>query len=115
MSQVKLEMIWQHDKVLPYILNDLKKQIETITTVHGIMLYGSRAKTNIENWDTLKGKDWDVVMVTDFPIVNTQIWTQDENYHIDLRVIDKKRADEILGFLKQTIELYPVNQLKLSF
>ncbi|WP_452598024.1 nucleotidyltransferase domain-containing protein [Pontimicrobium sp. MEBiC01747] len=112
MSQVKLEMIWQHDTVLPYILNDLKQQIETITTVHKIVLYGSRAKTSIENWNMLKGKDWDIIVVADSPLINTEIWTRDKNYHIDLKVISKEEANTILKYLRETKILYPENQLQ---
>ena len=111
MSQVNLGMIWQHDIVLPYILNDLKQQIETITPVHKIVVYGSRAKTDIENWSTLRGKDWDIIVVADCPLINTHIWTRDKNYHIDLRIVDIAQANKKLEYIK-TKELYPINELQ---
>lgn len=111
MSQVKLEMIWQHDKVLPYILNNLLNNINAISTVHRVILYGSRAKTDIENWDILQGKDWDIIVIANSPIINTDIWTQAKGYHIDLRVINKEQGDKMLAYLEHFKELYPKNQL----
>jgi predicted nucleotidyltransferase len=98
--------------VLTYILNGLKQQIETITKVHSMVLYGSRAKTSIEDWNTLKGKDWDIIVVADSPLINTQIWTRDKNYHIDLKVISKEEAKTMLKYLRETKILYPQNQLQ---
>lgn len=110
MSSIQLEMIWQHDKVLPYILNELKQHVERITPVHQIYLYGSRAKTPITNWTTLKGKDWDIIMVCNFPIINTHIWTTDKNYHIDLSVISKQEAIELRKYRKDLMELFPSDE-----
>ena len=107
MSCIQLEMIWQHETVLPYILNELKQHVERITPVHHIYLHGSRAKTPITDWKQLEGKDWDIIMVCNFPIINTHIWTTDRNYHIDLSVIGKKKANELLKYRKDLVELFP--------
>lgn len=114
MSNVQLEMIWQHDNVLPYILNELKQTVARITPVHTIYLYGSRAKTPIQNWDQLAGKDWDIIMVCNFPIINTHIWTTAKNYHIDLSIISKQKAAEMLKYRKDLVELFPKNTLTLK-
>jgi hypothetical protein len=107
MSSTQLEMIWQHDKVLPYILNELKQHVEQITPVHQIYLYGSRAKTPMADWTALAGKDWDIIMVCNFPIINTHIWTTGRNYHIDLSVIGKNQATELRQYRKDLVELFP--------
>ena len=114
MSSIQLEMIWQHDNVLPYILNELKQIVERITPVHQMYLYGSRAKTSIQNWDQLAGKDWDIIMVCNFPIINTHIWTTAKNYHIDLSIISKQKAAELLKYRKDLVELFPENTLTLK-
>lgn len=110
MSQVKLDMIWQHEKVLPYILSELKAQVERITPVHSMYLHGSRAKTSIDSWNQLKGKDWDVVMVCNFPIVNTRIWTIDKGYYIDLTITTESILQKMMQYQKY-VELYPNNTL----
>ncbi|MBC8756669.1 hypothetical protein H2O64_18495 [Kordia sp. YSTF-M3] len=114
MSSVQLEMIWQHDNVLPYILNELKQYVERITPVHQIYLYGSRAKTPIADWTQLAGKDWDIMMVCSFPIINTYIWTTDRNYHIDLSVIGKSQATELQKYRKDLVELFPNYELNIN-
>lgn len=114
MSKVQLEMIWQHDKVLPYILHELKQYVERITPVHQIYLYGSRAKTPIQDWKRLDGKDWDIIMVCNFPIINTHIWTTAKNYHIDLSIISKQQADDLLKHKKYMVELFPSDVYMLS-
>ena len=115
MSQVKMETIWQHHKVLPYILNDLKQKIETITPVLGIYLYGSRAKTPYKKWTILNGKDWDIMVICAFPIVNTHIWTTYLNYHIDLKVITQNKCDFFKHHQQTMIELYPNNMLEIQY
>jgi predicted nucleotidyltransferase len=108
MSQVKTDRIWQHNLVLPYILNGLKQKIEAITPVHKIYLTGSRAKTPVADWGELEGRDWDILVVCDFPIINTAVWTRDLNYHIDLVITTPGKAATLL---QKAIELYPDNQL----
>ncbi|MGE4512855.1 MAG: hypothetical protein AB7E26_03430 [Chryseobacterium sp.] len=60
MSQVKPEAIWQHDKVLPYIVTRLKEKISDITAVEKIILFGSRGRLPLEQWNKFQGKDWDI-------------------------------------------------------
>lgn len=114
MSQVKMETIWQHDKVLPYILNELREKIEAITPVHKIYLYGSRARTAVFDWDKLEGKDWDIMVICAFPIVNTIIWTRELNYHIDLTVTTQERIEHFKQYNIPFIELYPKNELEMT-
>jgi predicted nucleotidyltransferase len=114
MSNVQLEMIWQHEQVLPYILNELKQIVERISPVYQIYLYGSRAKTPIKDWHQLAGKDWDIIIVCKFSIIKTHIWTTDKNYHIDLNIISKQKATEILMHRKDMIELYPNSEFVAS-
>lgn len=111
MSRRDLNLIWQHDKVLPYLFGELKQKIEAISPVEEIYLYGSRARTPIEDWQKLEGKDWDIVVVCKFPIVNTRIWTTDINYHIDLKITDVVGATNFFKHKKSLIELYPNNGL----
>jgi len=107
MSSIQLEMIWQHEQVLPYILNELKQLVERISPVYQIYLYGSRVKTPIQDWNQLAGKDWDIIMVCKFPIINTHIWTTAKNYHIDLSIINKQKASQMLTYRKDMIVLFP--------
>ncbi|GGB80306.1 hypothetical protein GCM10007424_20520 [Flavobacterium suaedae] len=111
MSRRKLDLIWQHDKVLPYLFDELKSKIELISPVHTIYLYGSRARKPITEWNSLTGKDWDIVIVCDFPIINTKAWTTDLNYHIDLKITDEKGALDFFKYMNYQIELYPNNKL----
>jgi predicted nucleotidyltransferase len=111
MSQVKTDRIWQHNTVLPYILQALRQKIEAITPVRKIYLTGSRARVSVEGWSELQGKDWDILVVCDFPIINTTVWTSGMNYHIDLIITNAARAEALLRNAQNAIELYPVNQL----
>lgn len=112
MGKLKLETIWQHHKVLPYILNELKQKIENITPVEKIYLFGSRAKTPLEDWHKLDGKDWDIIVQAKCKLTNTQIWTTDKNYHIDLYVVSKEQAKKLLQDTGKTLELFPCNELE---
>jgi hypothetical protein len=112
MSKIKLETIWQHEQVLPYILNELKQKIDNITTVQKIYLFGSRAKTPVEDWHTIEGKDWDIIVQAKFKLTNTHIWTTDKNYHIDLYVVSEEQTDKILLNTGKTLELFPCNELE---
>ena len=114
MSQVRMEMIWQQEHMLPYLLGELKEKIEAITPVRKIYLFGSRARVPFSNWETLEGKDWDVLVVCDFKIVNTQIWARDANYHLDLMITDAQGEKHFLEYNKNTLELYPTDQLITS-
>jgi predicted nucleotidyltransferase len=112
MSQIKMEKIWQHEYVLPYILNGLKEKIEAITPIKQIYLYGSRARTPISDWHKLEGKDWDIMVVCAFPIVNTSVWTTDLNYHIDLTVTTQERIDRFAKYNIPIVALFPENELE---
>ncbi len=114
MSQVKLDLIWQHNRVLPYIFGSLQEKITGITPVHKIYLIGSRAYTPLAKWPVLDGKDWDIIVVCDFAIVNTDTWTTGAGYYIDLLVINPQRAARLLKNSPHAIELYPVNRLELE-
>jgi predicted nucleotidyltransferase len=111
MSQVNTSRIWQHNLVLPYILYELRNKIEVISPVRAIYLFGSRARMPATEWDVLEGKDWDILVVCDFKIINTSVWTRDLNYHIDLIVADRQKAAVLLQHTQKKIELYPQNQL----
>lgn len=113
MSQIKAEAIWQHEFVLPYILEDLKAKVEAITPVRAIYLYGSRSKVAPRNWRQLEGKDWDIMIVCDFSIVNSQIWTSDINYHIDLTITTANKIKNFLERNSSIIELYPNYALEI--
>lgn len=115
MSKIKREFIWQHDQVLPYILHDLKKEIEKITPIEKIYLFGSRAGKPFENWETLEGKDWDIIIQTKYKIINTAIWTSARNYHIDLFVLNEKDTLSLLKSTKNFKELYPKYELEVTF
>ena len=90
MIQIRTEMIWQPDEVLPYIFGELKSKIEAITPVMHIYLFGSRATVPVNEWHTLEGKDWDILVACRFRITNTTVWTKALGYHIDLTVTDVK-------------------------
>lgn len=111
MSKVRFDLIWHHRLVMPYILGDLKQQIEKITPVKRILLFGSRSKIAFNDWDTLQGKDWDIIVVTSFPITKTHIWTYEKKYHIDLKIMTESQASKFIESYPNIIELYPKNQL----
>lgn len=111
MSRIRPDTIWQHDKVLPYILGSLRQKIDAITPVQKIYLTGSRARNPVADWDQLSGKDWDILVVCSFPVVNTQIWTAELNYHIDLTVTNPQKAEAYLSNAKVATELWPNYEL----
>lgn len=110
MSRVKPEAIWQHDKVLPYILTRLKDKISEITAVEKIMLYGSRGRLHLEKWSELEGKDWDVLVQGKCKLKNAGILV-DQDYHLDLLVLDENQVKKFTEnmMIKQ---LFPINELK---
>jgi hypothetical protein len=112
MSRVKLEMIWRHQQVLPYILGPMLHRLQAITPVHKMYLVGSRGRVPVSSWQSLEGKDWDILAVCGFPIVNTEVWTAALNYHIDLVVVNEAKAPAMLHNAKGYIELYPQNLLQ---
>ena len=110
MSQIRMDMIWQHEQVLPYLLGELKDNIEAITPIRKIYLFGSRAKIPFNEWNKLEGKDWDICVVCDFEIVNTQIWTKEKNYYLDLVITDPEGEKSFLEYHTGNLEIYPENQ-----
>ncbi|UWX59773.1 hypothetical protein N0B40_15300 [Chryseobacterium oranimense] len=110
MSRIKTESIWQHDKVLPYILTSLKEKINEITAVEKIMLFGSRGRLPLECWNELEGKDWDILVQTKCKLKNAHILV-DKAYHLDLLVLDENQVQKFTEnmMIKQ---LFPVNELK---
>ena len=115
MSKIKREFIWQHNQVLPYILHDLKEEIEKITPIEKVYLFGSRARKPFEDWDTLEGKDWDIIIQTKYKIINTAVWTSARNYHIDLFVLNEKDTQSLLKSTKSYKELYPKYELEATY
>ncbi|MFN4362474.1 hypothetical protein [Chryseobacterium hispalense] len=111
MSKVKPLAIWQHDKVLPYILTNLKDKISEITTVQKIILFGSRGRLPLEQWNELEGKDWDILVQAGCKLKNAHVLV-DEDYHLDLLVLDEKQVKKFC-LNKITKQLYPVNELEL--
>lgn len=110
MSRVKPEAIWQHDKVLPYILTRLKDKISEITAVEKIMLYGSRGRLPLEKWRELEGKDWDVLVQGKCKLKNVGALV-DKDYHLDLLVLDENQVQK---FTENMVikQLFPINELK---
>lgn len=109
MSKVKLEAIWQHEKVLPYILTTLKNKIEDITAVEKIFLFGSRGRVPFENWKELEGKDWDVLVQAKCKLKNAHVLI-DKEYHLDLLVLDEKSIQKYYSQNKLTM-IYPENEI----
>jgi len=110
MSQVKPESIWQHNKVLPYILTSLKDNINDITEVEKIIIFGSRGRLPIERWNELQGKDWDILVQARCRVKNAGVLVS-ENYHLDLLVLDKEQVKKFCQN-KITKEIFPVNELE---
>ncbi|CAD7802327.1 hypothetical protein CHRY9390_00912 [Chryseobacterium aquaeductus] len=110
MSRVKPEAIWQHDKVLPYILTRLKDKINEITAVEKIILFGSRGRLPLERWNELEGKDWDILVQTRCKLKNTRVLLNEE-YHLDLLVLDENQAKKFTENMT-TKELFPINELE---
>lgn len=104
MSRVKLEAIWQYEKVLPYILTTLKDKINEITAVEKIFLFGSRGRVPFGDWDTLEGKDWDVLVQAKCKLKNAHLLL-DKEYYVDLFVLDEKEIEKY----------YPGKNLKMVF
>lgn len=111
MSQVKPESIWQHEKVLPYILTSLKDKINDITEVEKIIIFGSRGRLPVERWDELQGKDWDILVQVRCKVKNAGVLVG-ENYHLDLLVLDEEQVKKFCQN-KVTKELFPVNKLEI--
>lgn len=111
MSKVKPMAIWQHDKVLPYILTRLKEKIAEITPVKKIILFGSRGRLPLESWSELEGKDWDILVQAGCKLKNAHVLV-DEPYHLDILVLDESQLKEFCRN-KITKQLYPVNELEL--
>ncbi|WP_412851045.1 hypothetical protein ACL0VS_10150 [Chryseobacterium sp. PMSZPI] len=109
MSQVKLGAIWQHEKVLPYILTTLKDKIDDITTVEKIFLFGSRARVPMEQWDELEGKDWDVLVQAKCKLKNAQVLVNTD-YHLDLIVLDEEKINTYYNSDRLRM-IFPENEL----
>lgn len=109
MSRVKLEAIWQHDKVLSYILTTLKDKIDDITAVEKIFLFGSRARVPFEEWNILEGKDWDVLVQARCKLKNAYALL-DKDYYLDLLVVDEETIQEHYSNNKLTM-IFPENNL----
>ncbi|GEJ47977.1 hypothetical protein [Chryseobacterium sp. ON_d1] len=109
MSQVKPEAIWQHDKVLPYILTTLKDKIDDITAVEKIFLFGSRGRIPFDEWNTLEGKDWDVLVQAKCKLKNAHTLL-DKDYYLDLLVLDEETIQKHYYNNKLTM-IFPENEL----
>lgn len=110
MSRVKTESIWQHDKVLPYILTSLKGKINEITALEKILLFGSRGRLPLEGWSELEGKDWDILVQAKCKLKNAHVLIE-ENYHLDLLVLDEEQTERFIRNMKIK-ELFPLNELE---
>lgn len=110
MSQVKPEAIWQHDKVLPYILTRLKDKISDITAVEKIILFGSRGRLPLEEWNEFEGKDWDILVQAKCKVKNAHVLVEGD-YHLDLLVLNKEHTEKFIENMK-TKELFPTNELE---
>lgn len=110
MSRVKPEFIWQHDKVLPYILTRLKDRISEITAVEKIILFGSRGRLPLERWNELEGKDWDILVQAKCKLKNAHVLVE-PNYHLDLLVLDEEQVKKFCQN-KATKEIFPINELQ---
>lgn len=88
MSQVRKDLIWKEDEVLPYI-KQLAKDLGYVSEIH---IFGSRAKGR----EVEDGKDWDFVFITPFKIVNTGVWGRKAGYHIDIIANTKKALTKML-------------------
>ncbi|NML55832.1 nucleotidyltransferase family protein [Chryseobacterium cheonjiense] len=110
MSQVKTGAIWQHEKVLPYILTSLKDKIAEITPVEKIFLFGSRGRLPFESWNELQGKDWDVLVQAGCKLKNAHVLVE-RGYHLDLLVMSREQTEKFIGNMK-TKQLFPVNELE---
>lgn len=112
MSQVKLGAIWQHEKVLPYILTTLKEKIDDITAVEKIFLFGSRARVPVEQWNELEGKDWDVLVQAKCKLKNAQVLV-DKDYHLDLIVLDEEKINTYYNSNRLRM-IFPENEFNNS-
>lgn len=110
MSQVKPESIWQHNKVLPYILTSLKNKINDITAVEKIIIFGSRGRLPVERWNELEGKDWDILVQAKCKLKNAGVLIS-ENYHLDLLVLNEEQVKKFCQS-KATKEIFPINELQ---
>ncbi|MDF2551936.1 MAG: hypothetical protein K0R77_1211 [Chryseobacterium sp.] len=110
MSRIKPESIWQHDKVLPYILTRLKDKIREITAVEKIILFGSRGRLPLERWNELEGKDWDVLVQAKCKLKNAHVLVE-PNYHLDLLVLDESQTKKFSENMT-TKELFPLYELE---
>lgn len=112
MSRVKLNAIWQHEKVLPYILTTLKDKISEITAVEKIFLFGSRGRIPFEQWKDLEGKDWDVLVQAKCKLKNAHVLV-DKDYYLDLLVLDKEEIKKYYSQDKLKM-VFPENGLKIT-
>lgn len=110
MSRAKPESIWQHNKVLPYILTSLKNKINDIAAVEKIIIFGSRGRLPLERWSELEGKDWDILIQARCKVKNAGILVN-KNYHVDLLVLDEEQVKKFCQN-KVTKEIFPVNELQ---
>jgi predicted nucleotidyltransferase len=97
--------------VLPYILTALKNKIEEITPVEKIFLFGSRSRVPFEKWKELEGKDWDILVQTKFKLRNAYVLV-DENYHLDLLVLDEERIKKY--YSNNLTMIFPENELIIN-
>jgi hypothetical protein len=110
MSKVNTGAIWQHEKVLPYILSCLKDKIGSITPVEKILLFGSRGRLPLEKWNELEGKDWDILVQARCKLKNAHVLV-DEGYYVDLLVLNE---EQVIKFCNNRLvkELFPVNEIE---
>jgi len=83
MSAIRFDKYWQEEAVMPYL-----KELFDTHNCRKMYLMGSRGKVPFEEWEKLKGKDWDVMLETDEPH-EYQGYKKliDPSYHVDIMYI----------------------------
>jgi hypothetical protein len=90
MSKILLDKIWETKDMIPYL--------ESFFSFHKakkMYLLGSRGKTPYENWDKLKGKDWDILIEFDKEVS----WPNQlvhKKYHLDILYMGNKKQINIV-------------------
>ena len=110
MSRLRPDLITDPALVIPF----LKKLFEeTLLPFRAEKMYlvGSRGRTPLEQWGTLEGKDYDILIVTPAKITNTKIWTLTQSYYIEINCNTNYRIQSIrknnYGGDGAGIELFP--------
>ena len=112
MSVKRFDKIWEPEYVFPYLkkLYDCEDVVKKYIS-EKMYLVGSRGKTPLDEWDKLKGKDWDVLIETNRIIRHPNLLVED-NYNVDIlvigpeKIIEAQRKNRYNG-CKGGIEIFP--------